>query len=83
MQQDEIVLLETNIAQYEAQIAQLEIDIKSGQSSVLKLKHNRWIQYEVNVVITLEEDNPSAWHLEIPKDWDDYTINEIVARIVD
>ena len=83
LQQDEIVLLETNIAQYEAQIAQLEIDIKSGQSSVLKLKHNRWIQYEVNVVITLEEDNPSAWHLEIPKDWDDYTNNEIVARIVD
>ncbi len=78
-----ITQLETDISQNQTNLTTIEDLINTTKAEITELKSNKWIRYEVNLVLTLEEDQPSAWHIQIPKDWDDYTDNEVVAQLID
>lgn len=78
-----ITQFETAIVQDQTDIATYEEFIRTTTAEIIELKRNKWIRYEVNLVLTLEEDQPSAWHIEIPKDWDDYVDNEVIAQLID
>lgn len=78
-----IATIEAEIIAITAEIATFEIELDSLERALVILKIRRWIEYDVPVLLTLEEDKPSAWHVEIPKEFDEYENNEIVAQLID
>ena len=80
---DAITSIKEDIHAEEAQIQLLEERLDGYEKEMVNLRTNRWVEYNVQLLLTLEEDNESAWHLEIPKFWDEYLDNEVVAQVID
>jgi len=88
--QDQYAEMLSEIETLDAQIVELESSITARQSEIdlqnekiLLAKSKLWIEYDLSVLLTLEEDGPSAWHMEIPKDWDEFDNHEILAQLMD
>lgn len=78
-----VTQLESDLSQNQTDITTIEDVINTTSVEITELKVNKWIRYEINLVLSLEEDQPSAWHVQIPKDWDDYTDHEVIAHLID
>lgn len=80
---NEISGVQERIDMLRTEIDTLHIELVELGQEILRVRSGRWDEYEVRLLLTFEEDNESAWHLEIPKDWDEYLNNELVAQIID